>query len=316
MPVCSHAWILAGATATGKTDVAQILAEQTACAILSADAMLVYRDMNIGTAKPTPAMRGNTPYYGLDLVTPAEPFSTGLWLVEAARALHNTTATTNSSGLIITGGTGLYLKALTAGLDSNVAQPEAREIWQKLFEQEGVPALHAALAQRDPQALQTLSDPANPRRLIRALEHLDTHGSLPQQWRLPAVASAPAVILRLPRATLHTRIQQRVEQMFARGLIEETRALRQTYPLWSATAGKAIGYAEVCDLLDGKLSQPEALERIVIRTRQLAKRQETWLRHQLHAVWLDITNHESPPQIAQRVLALWRNYGPTTIVSP
>ena len=104
--------------------------------------------------------------------------------------------------------------------------------------------------------------------------------------------------------------------MFRLGLVEEVRALRQTYPVWSATAAQAIGYAEVCALLDGALTEDAAFERIVIRTRQLAKRQETWFRHKTQTVWLDIDDNDPPAHIAQRVLDLWRQHGPATILQP
>jgi tRNA dimethylallyltransferase len=310
------AWILAGATATGKTAAAHILAEKLHCAILSADAMLVYRGMDIGTAKPSPAERGRVPYFGIDLVTPKDTFNTGLWLDDATRALaHGGDVWRSDPNLIVAGGTGLYLKALTDGLDSAPADPATRARWQALFAREGLPGLHRALASRAPDALASLADHSNPRRLLRALEHLDAHGHLPEQWKNRADA-CPVTVLRLPREQLHARIERRVATMFRHGLIEEVRALRQTYPEWSATASQAIGYTEVCALLDGALTAREAAERIVIRTRQLAKRQETWFRHQTQAVWLDIEDSDPPEQVAQRVLDTWRQHGPTPVLSP
>ncbi len=311
----SQAWILAGATATGKTAVAQRLAEQTACAILSADAMLVYRGMDIGTAKPTPEERGAVAYFGIDLVAPDTPFSTGLWLKDAARALRSPSSDRRSPSLIVAGGTGLYIKALTHGLDGEAADPAARARWQTVLEREGVSALQSALAARVPDALTALADPSNPRRLVRALEHLDAAGRLPGGWDRNA-ETAPVVALRLPREQLHARIARRVEAMFRQGLVDEVRALRQAYPVWSPTASQAIGYAETCAFLDGALTLREAAERIVVRTRQLAKRQETWFRHQARAVWLDIDDNDPPDAVARRVLEIWRHYGPTTLVSP
>lgn len=342
MSPLSHAWILAGATATGKTAAAHCLAEQLGCAILSADAMLVYRGMDIGTAKPTPAERGRIPYFGIDLVTPAEPFSTGLWLADAARALASCGADgtpvepslrgtgvppadpslrgtgvppVQPHGLIVAGGTGLYLKALTDGLDGAPADPASRARWQALFEREGLSALQRALAERASGALEALADPSNPRRLIRALEHLDAHGRLPEQWK-SRTAAAPIAVLRLPREQLHARIARRVAKMFDQGLVDEVRSLRQAYPAWSPTASQGIGYAEVCALLDGALTTREAAERIVVRTRQLAKRQETWFRHQAQAVWLEVDENEPPDAVARRVLETWRKHGPTPVLSP
>lgn len=317
------AFILAGATATGKTAVAQILAEQMGCGILSADAMLVYAGMDIGTAKPTLAERGNIPYAGIDLVTPAEPFSTGRWIESAADALKHTSVADrqamhahNQAPIIVVGGTGLYIKALTEGMHSAIAHPDIREKWQIVFEREGLGGLQAALQQRAPEALQSLADTSNPRRLLRALEHLDTDGSLPDQWKNNNASTVSIVVLSLPREQLHRRIARRIDQMFRAGLIEEVRNLRKNYPTWSVTATKAIGYEEVSALLDNTLTQEAAREKMIIRTRQLAKRQETWLRHQTQAQWLTVTEDDTPHAIAERVFNLWRHHGPTTIHIP
>jgi tRNA dimethylallyltransferase len=365
------AYILAGATATGKSATAQCCAEQLGAPILSADSMLVYQGMDIGTAKPSPRERGTVPYSGLDLVTPAEPFSTGRWLEAARDALDNFRGSTfakatadrqgpvsrvqenlcrelcRSSKLcasaplrekatplfiprdslptatanchcppIVVGGTGLYIKALTDGIESSESSPELRAKWQALFEQEGLSGLQEALRLRAPDTLKALSDTTNPRRLLRALEQLERDGSQPQQWKTKAAENAPIIVLTLPREQLHRRIAKRVDQMFDAGLLEEVRALREAYPAWSSTASKAIGYEEALALLDGNISCTAAREQIIIRTRQLAKRQETWFRHQANAHWLQITENEHPEQIAQRVLDLWRTYGPTRIRIP
>ena len=331
MSAPAHAWVLAGATATGKSAAAQLLAEQLGCAVLSADAMLVYRGMDIGTAKPTAAERGAVPYFGLDLATPAEAFSAGLWLADARRALR--AAATSSARaaadagppsaaareaaepvpgcrLNVAGGTGLYIKALTEGLDSSGSEPARRAHWQALFEREGLAALQRAVEALAPGALADVADPANPRRLIRALEHLEACGRLPQSWK---TAAAPAAItaLRLPREQLHARIERRVRAMFRQGLPDEVRRLREIYPVWSATAAQAIGYAEVCALLDGTLPMRDTLEKIATRTRQLAKRQETWFRHQAAVHWIDIEDDDPAERVAERVLASWRHHGPT-----
>ena len=320
MGATTTAFILAGATATGKTAAAQILAEEMGCSILSADAMLVYTGMDIGTAKPSVAERGAVPYAGIDLVTPAEPFSTGLWIEAAAQALRRPPTFTDNAqtptSLIVVGGTGLYIKALTDGIQSAVSQPDVRAKWQTVFERDGIDGLQAALRQLAPGALETLADPANPRRLLRALEHVETHGTLPDHWKKEDTATASVVVLTLPREQLHRRIALRVDKMFSAGFIEEVQALRSAYPSWSSTAAKAIGYAEVCGLLDNTLTQAEAREQTIIRTRQLAKRQETWFRHQTRAQWLHLTETDTPQAIAERVRNLWRDHGPTTIRVP
>ena len=317
------AFILAGATATGKTTTAQILAEHMGCGILSADAMLVYKSMDIGTAKPTVAERGNVPYAGIDLVSPSESFSTGRWIEAAADTLKLAAASGTRAGLaqdqsslIVVGGTGLYIKALTDGIQSAVAHPDVRGKWQTVFEREGIDGLQVALQQRAPEGLPSLADLSNPRRLLRALEQLETNGARPDQWKNNNASTASVVVLSLPREQLHRRIAMRIDQMFQSGFIEEVRALRIRYPIWSATAAKAIGYEEVSALLDNTLTQEAAREKMIIRTRQLAKRQETWFRHQTQAQWLTLTEHDAPHAIAERVRNLWRHHGPTTIHIP
>jgi tRNA dimethylallyltransferase len=120
----------------------------------------------------------------------------------------------------------------------------------------------------------------------------------------------------MPREQLHARIARRVDAMFAAGLIDEVRALQRDTPAWSKTARHAIGYAEVRALLAGEMTQPQAAERIAARTRQLAKRQETWLRHQAHVVWIDITDDDPPDAVARHVAETWRNHGPTPVTLP
>jgi tRNA dimethylallyltransferase len=120
----------------------------------------------------------------------------------------------------------------------------------------------------------------------------------------------------MPREQLHARIARRVDAMFAAGLIDEVRALQRDIPAWSKTASHAIGYAEVRALLAGEMTQPQAVERIAARTRQLAKRQETWLRHQARVVWIDITDDDPPDAVARRVAEIWRNHGPTPVTLP
>lgn len=305
----STAWILAGATATGKSAVAQLLAEKTERAILSADSMLVYKGMDIGTAKPMTAERGQTLYAGIDLVTPAEPFSTGLWLKAAQDALDLRTEAAQPAWIVV-GGTGLYLKALTEGLDAAASNPARRAHWQEVFDKGGLDALRAALAGLDAAALARLGeDAANPRRVIRALELAETGKSVFAK----APPRARFAVLRMPREALHRRIAARVEGMFRKGLLAEVEALRKKYPIWSQTAAEAIGYAEALAVLEGRLSPGEAKERIAIRTNQLAKKQETWFRHQADPIWIDIGESDPPETVAEKVRIVWEKYGPNTV---
>ena len=316
------AWILAGATATGKSAVAQWIAERQGAAILSADAMLVYRGMDIGTAKPTVAQMGDVPYLGLDCTTPQETFSVGNWLTCAQQAL---AALTPPRPIIVVGGTGLYIRALLAGLDGTVADPDRRRHWQELFEREGLAGLWQALAHLQSDALLAPGDRDNPRRCIRALERAEAQAaaasesaadvqplrkSLSGGW---VKGCSPTIAaLRLPREHLHARIERRIRAMFESGLVDEAVALRARREL-SLTASQAIGYAEALAFADGTLSFEDAVAQIAARTRRLAKRQLTWFRHQLNVHWVDISDDMPVEAVAQRVLKVWSEHGPSPI---
>jgi tRNA dimethylallyltransferase len=317
----AFAWFLVGPTAVGKTAVAQAIAEQTGAAVLSADAMLVYRGMDVGTAKPSPGERNGVRYLGLDLVDPDQPFSVGAWIAQVRAQLDASTALPASApvpgvlpgprDLLVAGGTGLYVRALTTGLDAVASDPDRRRYWNRRLAEEGIEALRSELFRRAPDARGQLDDPHNPRRVIRALEHLDACGALPSGWRQ---APRPRLVgLHLPRTALHARIAQRIDRMFASGFADEVADLRARHPSWTETARQAIGYAEVCDWVDGRRTLDQTKEQIAVRTRRLAKRQETWFRHQAEMTWIEIAPEETASAIAARVLTVWREHGPTPI---
>lgn len=284
-------YCLAGATATGKSAVAQWLAERTDAVILSADAMLVYEGLDIGTAKPSVAERGTVPYYGVDCVTPAADFSAAAWLAEAERA------EATGKPCIVAGGTGLYFSALLRGLDpSPPANPELRAALEQL----PLAELQARLAATG----RTIADPENPRRLVRALEILESGGELPSGWQQKVKPRLTA--LTWDRAVLHQRIARRVEEMYAAGLLEEAERVRKAYPVWSRTAAQAIGYAEAFGVLDGGMTLAEAKERTVVRTRQLARRQEVYLRGQFEVTWIRGEAGDTVETLAEKVARVWQ----------
>ena len=305
------AWLLAGATATGKSAAAQWIAERHGAAILSADSMLVYRGMDIGTAKPPPAERGAVPYLGIDCVDPGQPFSAGDWLAHARRGL---AALDPGQPVIVAGGTGLYFRAGLEGLDRGPSDPARRRFWQACFAREGIEGLWRALDRLGATARLAPGDRHNPRRCIRALELAELP---PPPARPPAgdagvpPPSAVVAVLRMPRDQLHARIERRVERMLADGLVAEALALRAAGAL-AATAAQAIGYAEALALADGRLDAAAAAGRIAARTRQLAKRQMTWFRHQIAVHWIDITDDMPVAQVAGLVLEAWRQHGPVS----
>lgn len=284
-------YCLAGATATGKSAVAQLLAERIGGVILSADAMLVYRSLDIGTAKPSRAERGDVPYFGIDCVTPAEDFSAAMWLNEAERA------SASSAPCIVAGGTGLYFSALLRGLDPS---PPSNPALRATLEALPLEALQARLAATG----RTIADPSNPRRLVRALEILESGGELPGGWQEKVKPALTA--LTWDRAVLHQRIARRVEEMYATGLLVEAERARTLYPQWSRTAAQAIGYAEAFAVLDGTMSLAEAKERTVIRTRQLARRQEVYLRGQFEVTWIRGESGDTVESLAEKVAQEWQ----------
>lgn len=223
------AYLLAGPTASGKSAIASALAREMGAKILSADSMLVYKGMDIGTAKPSKSEISEFSMGGVDVVTPAEEFSSGAWLRSAADWLK---ARPESEPIIIVGGTGLYFSALLRGLDRKWEQP-------------------------------------------------------PPEYP----------VIRIDRAVVRRRIADRLDEMFMQGLEAEKAALHELYPVWSRTASLAIGYRE-----------GDTREKIFVRTCQLAKRQDTWFRHQASAIYVEPT--------VEAVRRCWRENGPWRIEIP
>ena len=308
-PPCA-AFFLVGPTAVGKSAVAQFLAEREGWDILSADAMLVYRGMDIGTDKPTEEDRRRVRHDGMDLVSPGEPFSVGGY-IEHARGVFRRAAQAGRT-LLVAGGTGLYVKCLTEGLDRLPAADAAiRSRAEALLEREGVEGLQRELRSRDPQRFEALSDPRNPRRLIRALELAGHSAARARSW--PGVSAAPLAGLRMEPESLRRRIDARVRRMYEGGLLAEVEELAIRHPTLSRTALQAIGYGEAWAVRRKEISLEEAIERTASRTRQLAKRQMTWFRHQAHVEWVDVDPAEELESTAGKVFSVWKKHGPTAV---
>jgi len=307
-----HADFLVGPTAVGKSAVAQWIAERYGYDILAADSMQVYRGMDIGTAKPGPEARSAVRHHGIDLAEPSDSFSVWSYRNHAVQVLAMNAAAGRRT--IVAGGTGLYIKSLTDGLRPVTGNDVSlRDSWQKLFQERGIEALQEALCTRSAEAYRRLADKKNPRRLIRALERVDSgEGGAEQTWQ-KGKDSVPLAGLILPAEELKTRIESRVLEMYDAGLEMEVKRILERGVALSETARQAIGYAEIIDLMDGRCSREDAIARTVVRTRQLAKRQRTWFRHQLNVEWIEITAAMDTEAIAQRVLEHWRKYGPTEI---
>ena len=304
------AHFLVGPTASGKSAVAQYLAllGHPTRPILAADSMTIYRGMDVGTAKPEAADRAAVPSFGFDLVDPDQPFSVGDWLA-AVRAAAPAIAACGAPPIVV-GGTGLYVKCLTEGLDSAPVDPAHRAAAEALLNAEGLAALQAAARALNPAEFAKLRDPENPRRVVRAYELLAAGQPLPVVEERPRPKLAG---LALPPDELRARIARRARQMFAYGLVEEVRALRAKYPALSDTARHAIGYAEAARVLDGQLPEEEAIRLVAVRTGQYAKRQMTWFRHQADVVWIEVGPRDGIERLAGKVQAVWRTHGPAAL---
>jgi tRNA dimethylallyltransferase len=272
--------------------------------------MLVYRDMDVGTAKPGPADRKRFGYLGTDLVAPNEAFSTGAYIRHVTDAL---SASRRAGGdLMVVGGTGLYIKCLVEGLASLPQADRALRSWAEgLLSKGGLKALQEEVRRADPATYEALPDKQNPRRLVRALEVLKQGGTRPRNHGRSGNTRLIGLYMALP--LLYERIEKRVQAMFEAGLPDEMRMLREKYGELSGTAAQAIGYQEAGCLLDGTMSREEAIARAAVRTRQLAKRQMTWFSHQADVHWVEVTPDDAPATTAERVDALWRTHGSTSL---
>jgi tRNA dimethylallyltransferase len=278
----ANALILTGPTGSGKTQLGVELAERLGAEIIAMDSMTLYRGMNIGTAKPGPDECRRAPHHLLDVLDPWESASVAWWLERAAAGCRDIEA--RGKRPLFVGGTPLYLKALLFGLfEGPPADDSLRQRLTAEAEQFGRAALHARLAAVDPATAARLH-PNDVRRVIRALEVWERTGRPISAWQTQwSGAQGPwtdrVLWLDVPREELHARINARVGQMIAAGLVDEVRALRQSPRPLSREAAQAVGYKELFDHLDGRATLAEAVERIQARSRQLAKRQVTWFRH-------------------------------------
>ncbi len=308
-----RAFFIVGPTCSGKTAVAQHLAENLGFDILSADSMLVYKGMDIGTAKPSPAERSRARYHGIDVVEPSESFSAAMYQELALDALSQ--AASNGRAVIVAGGTGLYIRSIIDGLSPYTpADPALRREAEQLLREQGVAALQEWLRRENSEMLNSLQDRMNPRRLVRALEM--TQAGVAQrgrQWR-SADELPPIPGLRFAPAQLLARIEKRAQEMFASGLLNEVERLLASGFETAPTARQAIGYAEAVACISGICSTEQAIERTIVRTRQLVKRQNTWFRRQAKVEWLDCDESMTVANIAVLVKEHWTAYGPTPVI--
>lgn len=284
--------VLTGPTGSGKSAWAERLAEQAPVEIVSVDSAQVYRGMDIGTAKPSRAVRERIAHHLIDVCDPAEGYSAGRFVCDALQCIRSI----HGRGRVplLVGGTMLYLRALMHGLSPlPQASPEVRRGLDARAAQDGWPALHAELERLDPAAAARIA-PTDAQRIQRALEVCQLTGgrlSELQRRRARALGDVPvwAWALAPPaRPELHRRIAERFQAMMAAGLLEEVRTLHARADLTARHASmRSVGYRQLWAHLAGECTLAEAVERSIAATRQLAKRQLTWMRAERWAEWLD-----------------------------
>jgi len=289
---------LMGPTASGKSALALAWAERFGGEIVSVDSALVYRGLDIGAAKPDASERARVPHHLLDVREPSQAYSAADFAVDARAALDEILARGRLP--ILVGGTGLYFHALLHGLSP---MPEADAATRAGIAAEaamrGWGALHAELARIDPAAAQRI-DPGDPQRIQRALEVYRLSGRPISDWQREPAATAPLpcrllklIVAPAERAELHARIERRFDAMLDAGFLDEVRRLRARPDLAAHPAPldlpaiRAVGYRQAWEHLDGDYDAAEFRARAIAATRQLAKRQFTWLRRVLDARWFD-----------------------------
>jgi len=299
--------VIVGPTAVGKSALALRLARHFAGSIISADSRLIYRGMDIGTAKPSAADRAEIPHALIDIVAPDEPFG----LAQYQELAHQAIAAAHAAGRLplLVGGTGQYVHAVTEGwsIPRVPPQPALRAELQAQADAEGADALHRRLAAVDPQAAARI-DPHNVRRVIRALEvYLATGAPISElQRRTPPPYDLLQIGLRMERERLYARIDARVDAMMAAGLLEEVRRLRTAGYDDRLPSMSGLGYRQLAAHLRGEIGLPEAVEQIKRATRRYVHQQMMWFRESDPA----ITWFEAPETLRRfptfaRFLARW-----------
>jgi tRNA dimethylallyltransferase len=299
--------LILGVTASGKGAVAFELARRIGGEIITIDSMKVYRRMDIGTAKPPLERRQAIRHHIIDVIEPSDSFSVDQFLRHAEAAIGQITAA--GKPVVAVGGTALYIKALLYGIfDGPPADFAIRKRLKAQMDAESTRALHARLAEVDPEAASRVH-PNDARRIIRALEVYELTGkpisSFQTQFGADTMRHDWTIIgLRRPKPRENARINRRAKRMIEEGLVDEVKALLAEEKPLSKQAACAIGYAEIIQHLQGGLALEQAIERIKVNRRRLAKAQRTWFKT-FHGVnWLDIEEQEDAPAVVERILAI------------
>ncbi|TIM34100.1 MAG: tRNA (adenosine(37)-N6)-dimethylallyltransferase MiaA [Mesorhizobium sp.] len=285
-----NAILIAGPTASGKSALALALAERNGGVIVNTDSMQVYSVLDVLTARPTAAELARVPHFLYGHVHPSTAYSTGAWLRDVMKLIDN--GTLFERPVIFVGGSGLYFRALAEGISEMPDIPQSiRDRWRYELQEQGAAKLHRILLRRDSAAGMMLK-PTDGQRIVRALEVLDASGRSILEWQAargrPLIdrASTRFLVIEPDRAELVERIEARFDRMLEKGALDEVRQIIDLGLDPDLPAMKAIGVRELQAAMAGELSFPEAIERAKIATRQYAKRQATWFRHQLGPEWL------------------------------
>lgn len=274
----------------GKTALSIEIAKRVHGEIVSADSMQIYKEMNIGSAKPTKEEMEGIPHYLLDFVSPKERYSVADYKKEATKAIEEILKKGKTP--IVVGGTGLYIDALIYNIDYPEIEFDEtyRKQLEKRVEREGLPSLYEEATQIDEQAMKRIS-PNDQKRILRVLEvYHQTGKTKTEQEVMSRQKEVPydyqVYALTMPREQLYDRINKRVDIMLEQGLVEEVKKILETYPE-ILTAMQALGYKEIKEYLEGNVEKEEAIETIKQETRRYAKRQLTWFRKNKQTKWLD-----------------------------
>lgn len=283
--------IIAGPTASGKTALSVQLAQLFNTAVISADSRQCYREISIGTAKPSPEELAAVPHYFIDSHSIREEVNAGIY--EKLALGYTAEIFKNNNIAVMCGGTGLYIRAFADGIDDMpVIAPGIRTHLNEQFALHGLSWLQQQLQERDP-AFYATAETQNPQRLIRALEVLDATGQSITTFRSATRSQRDFNIIKIgitpPKEILHQRIHQRVDHMIHAGLVEEVRSVT---PYRDHNALRTVGYQEIFSFLDGHISLDQAIDDIKTHTRQYAKRQLTWFRKDPAFQWFDPRDEE------------------------
>ena len=303
--------VITGPTATGKTALGVAVAKAVDGEVIGADSMQIYRYMDIGTAKPTPAEMDGVPHHMVDIIDPAENYSVSRYVEQATAVADDILA--RGRVPVVVGGTGLYIGSLVAGREfaENQSDPKLRSMLEQQYDEHGGEAMRAMLHSFDPDRAEKLH-PADKRRIVRAIEvyllsgdtitaHDERTKAVPKRYNAVTYA-----LDFTDRADLYRRIDLRVDRMAVLGLFDEVRALLDRGVPDDCTAMQAIGYKEAVLALRGAMTREDALERIKQSSRQYAKRQLTWLRRDKDIRWVRWDKQPDIPSAAYRIANDWR----------